>query len=68
MTKKYTAVIVSEMDGTRAKEVVAYANTVEEAVQQIKDRYGPLRTWWQGPKCDEDSEPAQEPEPEDEPE
>ena len=56
MTKKYTATIVSEMDGTRAKEIVAYANSVEEAVQQIKDRYGPIRTWWTAPKTDEESE------------
>lgn len=67
MAKRYTAVVVQEMNGTRAKEVVAYADSVEEAVQQIKDRYGPLRTWWQAPKCEEDApEPTPEPEPESE--
>ena len=68
MIKKYKAVIVQDMDGTRAKEVVAHANSVEEAVQQIKDRYGPLRTWWSAPKCEEDTTPIAESEPEDEPE
>jgi hypothetical protein len=50
MVKKYKATIVQEMNGTRAQEVVAHANSVEEAVQQIKDRFGPIRTWWSGPK------------------